>query len=998
MRLARILTIATLLISFAPSPTAQTATDAAAKKPPVKPPVKPPAPKPKKYLLEIYSIPSPCITPAFYPQTAAPTAPAPGPASTCLNDSQLPVPSSTSAADIVKVIASDSSYASYDLAPVGSDKIAIYKKDAPPDPKKRDPNLDHIEKAINQAAASSPSFQFLKVIPVPQGAAKPAAALVSALSAGSITATPLDGDTSSLLLQSKTVPGKTFLDYIEQRISRLEQFPTPPTLRLFHLDASAVVKNFAPSGNSAADKGSSDKPAPAKTPPSKPAPSKKPAGGAASPDASSPSDASDSTPSASDPTADSSDSSDSSSQKPAPADSSPSLPDMKAVNDTVVFSNADGSDRGIFERDRLMAVLDLPRPEVLLNMWALQASSRDYRVTNTEAEAVRIAVAEHNQLLQDAIDDGWSFLSQQMRYSAQQPGFFNQKFYNYIVQKFALNPYLKPGKEFDRIESIRRSWGWCDPDTYCLGFSHAFEPLRPTFTNILLAIIAANHPAQIAQQTIQSMDGECPPPPAQSPETPCPLNTPQQPPLKSTAYQGQVDNFRQCLSDRAREIQTAMAENAADDCELKDRLTLAAQVQSLASATPQPQHLQLSCFKQQAQKSFQEGPGQTTRVGLLRAAVADFLFNYKWASQYPHSFIPYDLSQSAQELNAELNPLILAFNRDVSAFTQSLQSEMECKYRSMPHPGWFGKGDETFLNDGMIAVRGISGVESIVDTITQSYFDATKPPNLTDLVKSVSDAEKNIPGVLKTNLSANEAAVLLGALNSVQPAQAKIGRQLKLDITPHSLAGASSAELDVKLTAEEAGSPTLYTSGKSSDDTLSRVSTHDTTTKVRVESLKLFEVSAFSAMLQRPRSKFPILPPFFEVPYFGSFISFPIPGARIYHRSTAIVSAVIVPTAADLAYGIDFTDDRVCHTADSVSEPSSPSTASTTSYGYTCNAASPSDFRGKPLRNFHKAMVQCLATQQQTSQTGTQATNPEALATNPVTCAGLTFETIPPSQ
>ena len=199
---------------------------------------------------------------------------------------------------------------------------------------------------------------------------------------------------------------------------------------------------------------------------------------------------------------------------------------MKAVNDTVVFSNADGSDRGIFERDRLMAVLDLPRPEVLLNMWALQASSHNYPVTNTEAEAVRIAVAEHNQLLQDAIDDGWSFLSQQMRYSSQQPGFFNQEFYNYIVQKFALNPYLKPGKDFDRIESIRRSWGWCDPHTYCLGFSHAFEPLRPTFTNILLAIIAANHPAQIAQQTIQSMDGECPPTPAQSPETPCTLNTP----------------------------------------------------------------------------------------------------------------------------------------------------------------------------------------------------------------------------------------------------------------------------------------------------------------------------------------------------------------------------------------------------------------------------------------------------------------------------------------
>jgi hypothetical protein len=295
---------------------------------------------------------------------------------------------------------------------------------------------------------------------------------------------------------------------------------------------------------------------------------------------------------------------------------------------------------------------------------------------------------------------------------------------------------------------------------------------------------------------------------------------------------------------------------------------------------------------------------------------------------------------------------------------------MQCKYLSVHHGSLFRKSDETFLNDGMIAVRGISGVESIVDTVTQSFFDATKPPSLTDLLTSVSNAEKNIPGVLQTNLTANEAAVLLGALNSVTPAEAKIGRELKLDIIPHSLAGASSAELEVKLTAEESGNPTYFTANKSSEDNLSRVATHDTTTKVRVESLKLFEVSAFEAMLQRPRSKFPVLPPFFEIPYFGSFISVPIPGAKVYHRSAAIISAVIVPTAADLAYGIDFTADRVC-------EPSTESDAESISAAggprLTCHRAnSPGDFGGLPLRNFHKAIVQCFASKDQTAYTGRQ--------------------------
>lgn len=1019
MRLARIFIFSvSLVISFCASAAAQATTHAApAPGPAKKAPAKPPADKPpaKKYLVEIYPIPSPCITPAFYPSAGAaapaPTA-APGPGPTCLNDSQLPVPSSTSAADIVKVIASDSSYSSYDFVAVGSDKIAIYKKDKPPDPTRPDPIVANIEKAIATAAAA-PSLRYIEAIRVHPGTAKDAVALVNALSAGSITAAPLDGDSSSILLQSKTVPGKKLLEYLQQRISRLA-LPTPPTQRLFHLNANDVVKTLSPSSDAGGDKVATDKTATDKTSADKSAAPKTAAnktgankGGSAQPakPAAAASAADSASSGAQQPAADSatgdttSDNSDNATPKSdsAAADSSPKPPTMKAVNDTVVYFNDDGSDRGIFERTRLMAVLDLPRPEVLLNMWSLQASSRDYHVTNTEAEAVHTAVAEHNQLLQDAIDDGWSFLSQQMSYTPtpRQPAFFNPLFYNYIVQKFALNPHLKPGEDFNRIESVRRGWGWCDPKTYCLGFTHAFEPLRPTFTNILLAIIAANEPARVAQQTTQRMEGDCPPA-AQPPETSCsPIPQPSPP---GSADERQVDKFRQCISHRTSDIQTAIKENAAGDCELTDRLTLDAQV--LASDPSHPERLQLNCFKKQAQKSFQGDPGQqTTRVGLLRAAVADFLFNYKWSIQYPHNFIPYDLSQSAQELNAELNPLILAFNRDVSAFTQALQSEMACKYQSTPHPSWFNKGDETFLNDGMIAVRGISGIESVVNTVTQSYFDATKPPSLTDLVSSVSDAEKNTPGVLKTNLTANEAAVLLGALNSVKPTEARIGRQLKLDITPHALAGASSAELDVKLTAEEAGSPTLYTAGKSSDDTLSRVATHDTTTKVRVESLKLFEVSAFSAMLQRPRSKFPILPPFFEVPYFGSFISVPIPGARVYHRSTAIVSAVIVPTAFDLAYGIDFANDRVCHPVDSTPGQSPSPNAANPSYAYSCgSAASPFDFGELPLRNFHKAMVQCLATQQQTSQTGTQATDPTALATNPVTCAGLNFDIIPPSQ
>jgi len=886
--------------------------------------------------------------------------------------SSVPVASAVTASEIAKAIASDSEYS---FEPVTPDRIAIYfTGDKAPDPDNS--RLRQIEQYLDELAGTD--LRYAEVVHVSGVSAKQAADFLNSLRAAGITANPVDGDSgSSILLKSSVVPQQALVDDLKKRLFdlRWQQQSFPPTQRLFHLNAASAVKSLSASGDSSGSSGAANKPGdkPADSSSAKagdsatstasPSVSVTVTTGAPPPDPNKPASAdskagADATPTGAKPA--SATTTATSPQKPAAADSTPKPLSMQTVNDTVVYTNADGTDRGFLEKNRLMAVLDLPRPEVLLNMWSLQASSRDYKVTNAEAEAAHAAVTQHNQLLQDAIDAGWSFLSERMRYTPaeNEPAFFQPDFYDYITKKFASDS-LDGGKNLAGETQRRARWGWCDSKKYCLGFTHAFEPLRPTFTNILLAIIAANHPAEAAAGTIQAMDGECPPHSDEFPNPPCPARKAPPAPGKE-ANSGQVNRFQQCISKHVQEIQTAIKENGAEDCELKDRATLSAQIKSDSS-----ERLQLNCFKGQAEKSFENDSNkQTSRIGLLRAAVADFLFNYKWATQYPHSFVPYDLSQSAQELNAEFNPLILAFNRDVAAFTQSLQTEMQCKYDSLPHPfaliRWFTKGDETFLNDGMIAVRGISGVNSVVDTVTQSFFDATKPPNLTDLLKSVSDAEQNIPGVLKTNLSANEAAVLIGALNSVKPAEAKIGRQLKLDITPHALAGASSAELDVKLTAEEAGSPTYFTADKSTEDNLSRVSTHDTTTKVRVESLKLFEVSAFSAMLQRPRSKFPLLPPLFEVPYFGSFISVPIPGARVYHRSSAIVSAVIVPTAADLAYGIDFTADRVCEIS-----------LSNGSNQRICHRAnSPSDFTGSPLRNFHKAMVQCFASHRQTAYPG----------------------------
>src|SRR5580658_10149996 len=75
------------------------------------------------------------------------------------------------------------------------------------------------------------------------------------------------------------------------------------------------------------------------------------------------------------------------------------------------------------------------------------------------------------------------------------------------------------------------------------------------------------------------------------------------------------------------------------------------------------------CFRQVVVEEFGNADhNQPSALGVVRAAIADFLFHYKLSQQYPHEFTPYYLSQSAQATNAALDPFIDAFERDLAAY------------------------------------------------------------------------------------------------------------------------------------------------------------------------------------------------------------------------------------------------------------------------------------------------------------------------------------------
>jgi hypothetical protein len=641
--------------------------------------------------------------------------------------------------------------------------------------------------------------------------------------------------------------------------------------------------------------------------------------------------------------------------------------------DLLVFADKNrGDDREVAEQKRILAGIDFPRPEVIINTFSFQMSSSDSVVLAKHDRILRTRIGTYNDSIRAALYRAWFYFEQQMTH----PEFFDRTFYEYLTKRFVGSPRpilvvpitteeepatsstsprgmstseAIPNNHTHTSTATKTYDDYCNVESYCLGYTSLFHPLRPILTDLLFAAVASANPGEVFRYALEQMQGfkyqqdypgiyelspklkkktvakqgfwkpdaDCAPAPDWSKLTcdekdiwawKAPANLPAAAPLPSNAKTNPnaqtVPDAQAAPDAQTTEEQIKTARNVADQ-------------RGTVRTSREPRVFPMFCFRDAIEAAYPPNRDvlgyNKINLGLpLRAALANFLFHYKMAVQYPHEFSGYDLSESAQELNSELNPLIIAFNRDLAAALEPLGDVANCDVKDKIPCGRFGKGTTKFVNNGMITVRTISGKKTTVDTVTQNFFDATNPPSITDIINSIGKAESNIPNVLKTNLTANEAAVIIGALNSVPTATAQVGRQFSIEITPRSLSGASSAELSVNLKTSDVDTPKKYTSEKSENDNLSRIASQTVDTKVRLESVKLFEVSSFTATMERSRRDFPILPPFVEIPYFGSFLSYPLQGATEFHRSTAIMSAVVVPTAADLANGVSFTSDRVC--------------------------------------------------------------------------------------
>lgn len=523
-------------------------------------------------------------------------------------------------------------------------------------------------------------------------------------------------------------------------------------------------------------------------------------------------------------------------------------------SDTLVFRSTDPKqEESIRELKRWVALLDVPRPELTLNVWSVQLSSKNLQELNREASQVETVVSRYNQRLHDSLERAWKYLTD----ARNVPGFYDTYFSDYIGRRMEPETTTYRPSELDLPA--------CNKDRYCLGFGEAFRPLRPALTHMLGVLAAAAEPS-VADQFVNCLEG-----------------------VSACQSSERTLERRSTLAvTPAKHASRDRRSDSSNDCESRDHDALVSDSDSGPSFT---------CFGLQLRESL-----EPRRKALLRVALADFLFQYKFATEHPHDFDVYDYSTSAQSLDSQFDPLLVAFNRDVAVFMKHLQEEI------VPTQGKLN-GIE-FASTGTVTVRTISGTDSESDTTTQNAFNTTPPPLLQDFVKNLGDAEKNTPTLATANLSTHAAEALTAFLNSGKSGTVSIGRALNLKMSPVSLPGASAAELKIHLESKDDGTAqSIASDGSTTADTTDRVSLQTIDTSVRVDSLRLFDVSSFSAALSHGRKPIPLLPPFVDLPYIGSFVHLKLRPSTVYHRTFAIVSAVVLPTAADMLSGLRFKRD-----------------------------------------------------------------------------------------
>jgi hypothetical protein len=607
--------------------------------------------------------------------------------------------------------------------------------------------------------------------------------------------------------------------------------------------------------------------------------------------------------------------------------------------DLVILSDATDVDEGRREAalksaQRTITRIDQPHPQVSVDAWSLQLATTDEKGLGKTIPILEDLAGAYNQAINQSLDAGWRYVACRLA----QPGALDPLLQQYLTYKTQVNaasgtmtlvePPSVPGQSAASPNQVRSCEDETDPiqasgsnqaqtaqqaptkgHQFGLGFSTLYYPLTPNLIDMLVTLASLRYPREVAATMFDKMGTARPP------------------------------------------------GNNPDACRARDKKTYDEEIKRGEKASPArayPEHLQLGCVRDVLMNELfaqRQAAPATSSLGQLRGALADFLFHYKLMVKYPDDFHSYLEPIAADTLDSALVPVVNAFDEDLSVLQASLQTQIAKAIHDQKKGITYGYG-------GLVNLKVLSAQAGAVKTATQNYFDATPPATLNDFLTNLqaagAGAAKSPLTSMMTNLvpekaAAEEAVTLLTALSQTltpKTTTAHLGRGLDLDVTAHTLSGAIGAELDLSLKSTENGAGLIKAgSDKPTDDLNSRVSQHTVDTHVRLDSINLFRLSTLSSTLARGRPPWKPFDPV-EVPVLGLVVKVPRKPNLVYTQSLVFVDAIVVPTAADLGYGVPISDDQVEVNA-----------------GYSTNIRRmeqfPDHFREK-LLDYHNRIVACL--------------------------------------
>jgi hypothetical protein len=566
----------------------------------------------------------------------------------------------------------------------------------------------------------------------------------------------------------------------------------------------------------------------------------------------------------------------------------PNVQAQALLPDAVVLSQSEAvGGNALADAQRTITQLDQPHPQVSVDAWSLQlATGSPDSLSNVIPQFEDIAGA-YNQALDASIGAGWNYLSQKLGV----PDSLDPLLLEYLTYPTRVSsdgniqrsekPYLSDSPPAH--PSVGSSAGSSEkPGAYGLGFATLYYPLTPSLLDMLVTLASMSHPQDVAQELLKRMEGA----PERAHNEPAPSDS---------------------------KVTNGTPRPAS--CRERDEVYYGIKKDHGVRSAPTgaPESLQLECLyevllgKGGMFAASPAGPQATSALGQLRAALADFLFHYKLKVEYPDEFHFYLEPMAADTLDASFQPIIDAFDEDLGVFQNRLQLEISDALKEDKSIK-YGYG-------GLVSLKVLGGQEGDVRTATQNYFDTTATPSLSDLFTNLQKDSGSSALSLATALTpagAAQLATALGETLSPKTTTAHLGRGLDMDVTAHTLSGASGAELDLSVRSTENGAGIIHAGDpKATDDLNSRVSQHTVETHVRVNSLRLFKVSTLGSTLARGQGSWKPFDPYIEIPLLGELFARPRPPKEIYTQSLVFVDAVVVPTAADLGYGVPVVFDQL---------------------------------------------------------------------------------------